>query len=63
MKIISLRIQVRPEGQAPSIKFNYVINKHFPKLIFFFKSIFSCKNWQGGGELLLKNGTIDGYAY
>ena len=30
---------------------------------FFFKSIFSRKNCQGGGELLLKNGTLDGYAY
>ena len=33
----------------------------FNELIFF-KSIFSRKNWRGGGELLLKNGTIHGYA-
>ena len=29
---------------------------------YFFK-YFVCKNWQGGGEVLLKNGKIDGYAY
>ena len=29
----------------------------------FFKNIFSRKNWRGGGELLLKNGTTEGYAY
>ena len=25
--------------------------------------IFVRKNWRGGDELLLKNGTLDGYAY
>ena len=30
---------------------------------FFFKGILSPKNWRGGGELLLKNGTINGSAY
>ena len=29
----------------------------------FFIKYFVRKNWQGGGESLLKNGTIDGYAY
>ena len=29
---------------------------------FFFK-YFVRKNWRGGGESSLKNGTIDGYAY
>ena len=29
---------------------------------YFFK-YFLDKNWPGGGESLLKNGTIDGYAY
>ena len=44
----------------PVLKFNNLFNEHFPKLIFF-KSILSRKNWQGGGELLLKNGSIDSY--
>ena len=44
-------------GIRPSqFKFNNLINEHFHQLIFF-KSIFSRKNWRGGGELLLKNGT------
>ena len=30
---------------------------------FFFKSIMLRKNGRGGGELLLKNDTIDDYAY
>ena len=29
----------------------------------FFKKYFVRNNWRGGGELLLKNGPIDGYAY
>ena len=29
----------------------------------YFLKYFVCKNWLGGGESLLKNGTIDGYAY
>ena len=29
----------------------------------FFKSILLHKNWRGGGEFLLENGTIDSYAY
>ena len=29
---------------------------------YFFEQ-FVRKNWRGGSELLLKNGTIDGYAY
>ena len=28
-----------------------------------FLKVFLRKNWGGGGESLLKNGTIDGYAY
>ena len=35
----------------------------FPLAKLFFKSNFSRKNWRGGSELLLKNGTIDGYKY
>ena len=33
------------------------------RISFFFKSILSRKNWQGGGELLLKIGPIDSDAY
>ena len=29
----------------------------------YFLKYFVRKNWRGGGESLLKNGTIDGYAY
>ena len=29
---------------------------------YFLKKYFMRKNWRGGGELLMKNGTIDGYA-
>ena len=47
--------------RPPQFKFNYLLNEHFPKL--FCKSILSCENWQGGDELLLKNGAIDSYAY
>ena len=28
-----------------------------------FQTCFARKNWRGGVESLLKNGTIDGYAY
>ena len=35
----------------------------FARANLFFKSILWPTNWQGGGELLLKNGTIDGYVY
>ena len=30
---------------------------------YFFQKYFLRKNWRGGVESLLKNGTIDGYAY
>ena len=43
-------------------KFNNLFNEHFSLLISFFLSILSLKNWRGKGGLLLKNGTIDGYA-
>ena len=29
----------------------------------FLQKYFVAENWRDGGELLLKNGTIDGYAY
>ena len=44
--------------QASLLKFNNLFNEHIPKL--FFKKYFVRKNWRGGVESLLKNGTIDG---
>ena len=35
----------------------------YPRADLFFKSVLSRKNWLTGGGLLLKNGTIDVYAY
>ena len=46
--------------RLPQFKFNNLFTEHFSWLIFF-RSLLPGKNWQGGGELLLKNGTIDGY--
>ena len=43
------------EPQAPQFKFNNLLNEHFSKIIFFFKSIFSVKTSEvDGDELLLK---------
>ena len=47
--------------QPPQFTFYNLFNKHFSWLILFFKSILSRKNWRDGGELVLKNGTVDGY--
>ena len=59
MEITSGRAHIEPGGSGPpQLKFNNLFNDHFLKLIFFFKSIMSRKNWQGGGGLLLKHGTI-----
>ena len=60
-------MHVRPGGHRPSqSKFNDLFNQHFPWLIFF-KSILCVKTGEVEvnriTELLLKNGTIDGYAY
>ena len=50
-------------AQDPPFKFNNVLNKHFPLLIFS-KSILLRKNKRGEGEyLLFKNGTINSYPY
>ena len=63
MKITSCIITYTARGpRLPQFKFNDLFNEHFLQLIFFLKSILSRKNWQGRGELLLKNITIDGYA-
>ena len=45
----------------PQLKFNNLFNEHFSWLIFL--TYFVLKNWRGGDELLVKNGTIGGYAY
>ena len=50
------------KGPRPlQLKFSSLLVEHFPQL--FFKKYFVRENWRGGGESLLKNGTIDGYAY
>ena len=60
MKLTSYRSTCTATGlRPPQLKFNNLFNKRFP---YFFK-VFRAKNWQGGGESLLKNGAIDGYAY
>ena len=53
-------------AQAPQFIFNNLFRSmkiSFVARFCFFKSILSRKNWQGGGELLLKNSTMDGYVY
>ena len=63
MKLTSYRSTCTAWGPRPSqLKFNNLLNEHFPWLIFFQK-YFVRKNWRGGVESLLKNGTIDGYVY
>ena len=50
-------------GQGPrptQLKVNNLFNEHFSQL--FFYKYFVRKNWRSGGESLLKNGKIDGYA-
>ena len=46
----------------PSIKIQYFVQWAFPPANFSEK-YFVHKNWRDGDELLLKNGTLDGYAY
>ena len=47
--------------KTPQFKFNTLFSEHFPSN--FFKKYFERKNWRDGGEPLLKNDPIDGYAY
>ena len=62
MKVISYRSAYTARGPwPPQLKFNILFKEHFSLL--FFKNYFVRKNSRGGGESLLKNGTIDGYAY
>ena len=49
------------EAQDPSIQIQYFVQIAF-SVANFFKNYLLRKNWRGGDELL-KNGTLDGYAY
>ena len=49
-------------AQDPSIQIQYFVQWAFPVANFFLK-YFVRKNWRGGDASLLKNGTLDGYAY
>ena len=49
-------------AQDPSIKIQHSVQRAF-LLINFILKYFLRKNWRGGVELLLKNGTLDGHAY
>ena len=52
-------------GQGAQYEVQRFVQSAFSMASFFYK-YFVRKNWRGGGELnelLLKNGTIDGYAY
>ena len=60
MKISSFRSTCRYDEEAQALN---LFNEYFSNIKFFFKSILSRKNWRGGDEVLLKNGTLDGYAY
>ena len=48
-------------AKALSIKIQYFVPRAFSLAIFL--KYFVRKNWRCGGESLLKNGKIDGYAY
>ena len=62
MKFTSYRSTSTARGSRhPQLKFNNLFNEHFPSL--FFLKCFVRKNWQGGVKSLLKNDTIDSYAY
>ena len=64
MKLTSYRNIYTARGpRYPQLNFNNLFNEHFPLLFLFCLKYFVRKNWQGGGEALLKNGTIDGYAF
>ena len=56
MQITSYKTTCTSKRPEPfKLKFNNLFNEHSPKLVFFFKSIFSLKTLRNGGELLLKN--------
>ena len=64
MKLTSYRSTCTArKPKPPQLKFNCLFNDHFHYLFFFFQKYFVRKNWRGEVESLLKNGTVDGYAY
>ena len=63
VKLTSYRSTCRVRGpRLPQLRFNNLFNEHFALIIFFF-NYFVRKNCRGGGGLLLKNGTKNGYVY
>ena len=61
MKFTSYRSTCTAKEPRPlQLKFSSLFNEHYFSLAIFLK-YFVRKNWQGGGESFLKNGTIDGY--
>ena len=61
MKLTSRSTCTAMGPRLSQLIFNNLFIEHIPKL--FFLKYFVRKNWRGGVESLLKNGTIDGYAY
>ena len=61
MKITSCRVHVPPVGPGPLSSNSLICSMSISPVVTFFQSVLPRKNWQGGGELLLKNCTIDGY--
>ena len=49
-------------AQNPPIQIQHFVHSAF-LLANFFKKYFERKKWRSGDELLLKNGTSDGFAY
>ena len=70
MQLPVIGVHVRPGGRDPLIQIQYFVHWAFPLANFFLK-YFVRKNWQSGllllkngiKKMLLKNGTLDGYAY
>ena len=63
MKISSLGVYLRPGGPSPCNSSLIICLMSISPSFFFKYFFFLRKNWLGGGELLLKIGTINGYAY
>ena len=62
MKLTSYRSTCTARGPTGPLNSNSIICSMSIFLAIFLK-YFVRKNWRGGGESLLKNGPIDGYAY
>ena len=63
MKITSLGVYTQPGGLGLLNSNSIICSMSIYLDKFFFKSIFSRKNWRKGGDLSLKKSTVDGYAY